>query len=369
MRVLVHCDWPGHGAAPTTLQLAASLVRAGLTSVLAVSEPGYADEQARSIVTSGAVQHIAVSGFFEPDVRERDYRQYAALVHDYEPDIVHCQGFSEVVRLRSICGWLSRKPLIVLTDRSSPRWFTKRGYLSRIAALHALRCEYIALNRAQEAKVRMWPILRPRVHHIPNGVEVLGPHIGRKGVVSSRISIVMPASLYPGKGHLDVLRAVSRMKERVPRREVCLVLAGEGPLRHQIRAEAERLGLSQCVSMPGRLPRAELMRLYRGSHLGVFPSLMEMMPNAVLEMQSSGVPVVAYNIPGVYDIIRDGETGFLVNPGDVASFASRLGDLVEEASLRDEMSASAVNLVEQEFSWDVIGPRLRLLYEQILAAR
>ena len=120
------------------------------------------------------------------------------------------------------------------------------------------------------------------------------------------------ARLVRVKGVHHLLEAVPRIRAAVPGATV--VYVGDGPLRPELERRADLLGLNGGVAFLGvRRDVAEIMPLF---DLVVLPSLNEGMGKAAVEAMAAGRPVVGSRISGIQDVVRDGETGFLVPPGD-----------------------------------------------------
>ena len=107
-------------------------------------------------------------------------------------------------------------------------------------------------------------------------------------------------------------------------------------------ALANELGISSSVRFLGALPREEALRELAGADLLVFPSLWyETFGLTILEAASQGVPAVATNIGGQSSLVQDGITGRLVPPGDSASLAASLRELLSDSAALRRMGAAA----------------------------
>jgi glycosyltransferase involved in cell wall biosynthesis len=98
--------------------------------------------------------------------------------------------------------------------------------------------------------------------------------------------------------------------------------------------------------------------LYRSADVFVLPSLAETFGIAAVEASAAGLPVIASRIGGLQDIVRDGESGFLVEPGDVGALAAALSRLASDADLRARMGARGREHAEQRFDAHVNARRL-----------
>ena len=95
-------------------------------------------------------------------------------------------------------------------------------------------------------------------------------------------------------------------------------------------------------------------------------SLWEGLPRALVEALRTGLPSVCYATDGVVDVLRDGENGFLVPPGDVDAFAERLVRLLEDADLRRKLGAAAAVSIGPEFDVEFMVRAQESLYESLL---
>jgi glycosyltransferase involved in cell wall biosynthesis len=120
-----------------------------------------------------------------------------------------------------------------------------------------------------------------------------------------------------------------------------LVVVGDGP----DRAELERLA-GDRIELRGALPRDEALRVVAGATAALLSSAWENLPHSAVEALSVGVPVVATAVGGVPEVVRDGENGLLVQPGDPEALAAAMRRVLEEPGLRDRLAAGAKPSVE-----------------------
>ena len=106
--------------------------------------------------------------------------------------------------------------------------------------------------------------------------------------------------------------------------DVALVVAGDGPERGGTRARARELELDGRVTFLGAVPREQVLRLFRAADASVLPSAWENFPHTVVEALAVGCPVISTAVGGVPEVVRDGENGLLVAPGDPPALASAI---------------------------------------------
>ncbi|HLL15993.1 MAG TPA: glycosyltransferase [Pyrinomonadaceae bacterium] len=162
------------------------------------------------------------------------------------------------------------------------------------------------------------------------------------------------------------LRAARRVRESAP--EAAFVLAGEGELVPEIRAFAAELGLADDAFFIGRC--AQVSELLNISDVCVLSSKgVEGFSNSITEYMAAARPVVATDIGGAREAIVEGETGYIVAPGDDAAMAERIAGLLADPARAARMGERGRRVVEEKFSCEVQLERIERLYEQLLHAR
>lgn len=172
----------------------------------------------------------------------------------------------------------------------------------------------------------------------------------------------MVASFTPAKALHLFLEAAAQIGKAVP--AVRFVMAGDGSLRPQLEALAEKLGIASRVRMLGW--RRDVPELLGAFDVFLLTSLWEGLPRSLVEAFLSGVPVVASHVDGVGELVEDGKNGFLAPPGDVDSLASSVVRLLTNESLRQTMANQARASVG-EFSAEKMVKDYSDLYEQVSA--
>ena len=144
------------------------------------------------------------------------------------------------------------------------------------------------------------------------------------------------------------------------------VLVGDGPEREQVKQTIVELGLESRAVLVGRLDDGDLHSLYAVSDWFVHPTLYEGSSLVTLEAMAHGLPVVASRTGGLPDKVLEGETGFLVAPGD----RSVLSGALVEAGRADgpALGARGRRLCEERFSWDAVVPQYVALYQRVCDA-
>ena len=162
----------------------------------------------------------------------------------------------------------------------------------------------------------------------------------------------------PCKNHVVFLRAASRLAAEFPSIEFLLV--GDGSLRTSLEDISRQLGLAERTRFLG--VRDDIPAIMASMDISVLPSTSESLPNAVLESMAASLPVVATEVGGIPELVREGETGFLIPPNDEDRLANALRALVMHPRLRTQFGKRARSLARDTFSMDAIAQQYEQLY-------
>ncbi len=282
------------------------------------------------------------------------------------PDVFHAHMSSPVAcKFGLAAAVLARVPAVVGTVQVGEYEPPDRSAYWQLRALAHGVDRYLAVSRAiaDELVGRLdWPASRIEV--VYNSVDVgrfqveappgLRAELGAEG----RPLILTPARLDAQKGHPFLLEALREVPDAV------LALAGEGPERAALEGLAQRLGVKGRVRFLGR--REDVPELLAACDVFALPSLYEGSSLAVLEAMAAGRAVVSSAIGGTDELIEDGRSGLLVEPGDAVGLAAALRRLIEDPALREELAGRARERVERDLTRRRMAARVTGVYEELL---
>ena len=173
--------------------------------------------------------------------------------------------------------------------------------------------------------------------------------------------VVHVSNFRPVKRVNVVIDVFKRIRDRVPAR---LVMIGDGPERPGAERQATQLGLSDSVDFVGE--QYELVPWLSSADLFLLPSAQESFGLAALEAMSCGVPVVASDVGGLPELIRNGQTGFVCPADDIEGMAARGIEILTNSTLQRAISEAAVGDVRTRFSIDRIVPLYERCYEDVM---
>lgn len=157
------------------------------------------------------------------------------------------------------------------------------------------------------------------------------------GIPEDALVIGTVGRLAEAKGQRYILEALAVLKDKFPL--IRLLIAGDGPLRKELEAYAETLGIKQNVLFLGM--RRDIPALLSVMDIFVLPSRWEGLPNALLEAMAGSRPIIATDIPSFREIIDTKDVGFLIPPGDSAALSEAIRLLLEDKRLRESMGKVA----------------------------
>jgi glycosyltransferase involved in cell wall biosynthesis len=182
------------------------------------------------------------------------------------------------------------------------------------------------------------------------------------------------AMLAPWKGHLEFIEAAAAIAREFPQArfpivgEEIYVTEGHGGFRSRLRDHIARVGAEGSVVLVGR--RRNMPQVMAGLDIVVHASSRpEPFGRVLIEAMASGKPVVATSAGGVPEIVRDGETGLLVPPGEPASLAAAMRRLLTDSHLRDRLGKAGRTAAESRFDLRTHVERVHELYLSVLRER
>ena len=219
--------------------------------------------------------------------------------------------------------------------------------------------------------VEAFSLPRDKLLVLPNGVELeeLDSHRPFEGERSRYAlpweKIVFFAGRHVYDKGVDVLVEAARILLS-KRQDVKFIIAGDGPMRLHLMWLASTYGLGDKIYFTGRLSDEELYRAYKLADMVVIPSRYEPFGIVALEAMASGRPVVASRVGGLSEVVVDGETGILVQPGDPYSLAQAIEVLLDNPQLAREMGARGRRRVEELYRWGKVVRFLERIYQRVL---
>ncbi len=199
------------------------------------------------------------------------------------------------------------------------------------------------------------------------------PFVKRVAPANGQWQLVQACRLIPKKGLITALQAFALFRQKYP--QATYVIAGEGPMRDELKGWVGKLGLEKQVRFTGFLSQAKLYQLYLSSHIFLHPSEMmadlnqEGIPNSMLEAMSTGLPVVATFHGGIPEAVEDGRTGLLVPEKDPRALCAALERVTGDDANWDRMGQEASESITANFEQRAQIEHLENQYLKVLGSR
>ncbi|HUH15532.1 MAG TPA: glycosyltransferase family 4 protein [Gaiellaceae bacterium] len=185
-----------------------------------------------------------------------------------------------------------------------------------------------------------WGVAPERVSILPNPGPARRPAAGREEL-RARLGLNGPTLAFAGR--LTAQKSLDVALEALARTPgVALVVAGDGGERPALERRAADLGLAGRVRFVGPLPREQVLELLAAADAALLTSSWENFPHGLVEALGVGTPVVATDVGGVTEVVRDGENGLLVAPRDPAALAAALERFFADPALRERLRAGTL---------------------------
>jgi glycosyltransferase involved in cell wall biosynthesis len=257
-------------------------------------------------------------------------------------------SFASIILRRSVYIYRVAVPRgkLIPSERILMGWVFSR-YSTLICVSEAVRESVLAQFPELESRciVIHNGVLVPPVPNIPRGRVRL--HLG---INTDSVIFVNTGRFIPNKGQLELIEAFELVRAKNPKSH--LLLAGDGPLWGLAKQKIIARRLMDCVHLLGN--RDEVQEIIACGDVFVFPSIREGFSNAILEAMANSLPIVAYNIPSVREIVENHVTGILVPEHDTRALAEAMLILTSDQSLRREMGRQAREKVERGYTVDMM---------------
>jgi glycosyltransferase involved in cell wall biosynthesis len=234
--------------------------------------------------------------------------------------------------------WHSTVSAAVWNDSPHAHWKTQ--YLIwRKKLVYRFATQVIANSAAAaEDAQRVYGVPARKCHIFYNALTDPLPHLSQRHPDSPH-RLICVGRLAPSKGQDTLIQAVALLKDAVP--ELSVEFVGDGPRKAAYQRLAEELGVADRCAFIGYVSHDEVLARMATASVCVLPSRSEAFGLVNIEAMAVGTPVVASNIGGIPEIIRDGQDGFLVPPDDPQALADKLRLILSDPALRAEMVQNA----------------------------
>ena len=299
-----------------------------------------------------------------PDVSPRLARDVVRAVRAESPDLLHTHLVHADV-YGSVASSRLRVPFVSSRHNDDRYLLGPFRYVDRAFARRASRL--IAISDAVRVFLERAGLPREKLVTVHYGLDELpaapsDPTPAEAGIPDDAPLVVAVGRLIEQKDHATLLRGFARVHADRP--EARLAILGSGPLEAETRALADELGLAAAVVLPGR---TEIRDWLERANVFAHTSRWEGFGIVLLEAMLAGLPVVATRVSAVPEVVADGETGMLVEPGDDEALGRALAALVADQARARELGAAGLARARADFSVERMTERTIELYREAVS--
>jgi glycosyltransferase involved in cell wall biosynthesis len=313
----------------------------------------------------------------------KDFRALKALekfFREHKPDIVHTHSGKAGI-LGRLAGRRAEVPIIIHTIHG-PSFGTFQNGLSnfifRFAEQKAARSttHFVVVAEAMKEQYLAAGIGKPEQYTKIFSGFALQPFLEAQNDLELRnqfgfkpddFVVGKIARLFKLKGHDDLLTVAPELIRQNPK--IKFLLVGDGEWRSRLQALARDHGVERNFAFAGLVPPAEVPRYIGIMDALVHLSLREGLPRALPQALAAGKPVIAYDCDGAREICLDGQTGFLIPPGDLSALKARLLQLAGDKELCLKLGSAGSGFVRENFAVEKMVDEIYNLYQKLAAER
>jgi len=372
------------GAQENTVATVLGLRRRPNVEVSLISGPTSGPEGSLELLVTGIPDLLTrVPELVRPVRPWLDLRALFALTRIFRaqrPDIVHTHSGKAGV-LGRLAARRAQVPIILHTLHGpsfGPFQSAPANFVFTAAERIAARCtdHFVTVADAMRDQYLAAGIGRPEQYtRIFSGFD-LAPFLtsqndsvlrAQLGIAPGDFVVGKIARLFELKGHDDLFAAAPELVRRCPQMKFLLV--GDGAWRGRFEQMARDLGLQKHFIFTGLVPPSEVPRYVGVMDALVHLSRREGLPRALPQAMAAAKPVVAFDCDGAREVCLDGETGFLLKPGDLSGLSQSLERLASDAALRQRLGQRGQEFVKERFPTERMVEELFALYENLLRER
>jgi glycosyltransferase involved in cell wall biosynthesis len=218
--------------------------------------------------------------------------------------------------------------------------------------------------------IQHYNIDKTKIRIVPNGVdtqkfkpsaecEKIKQQIG----INNNLTILFVGRLIPRKGLTYLTQAAPHITKNY--KQTTFLIAGNGPQKNHITTQLQKTNQTNHFKFLGDINEHTLPTLYNCADIFVLPSIQEGQGIALLEAQATAKPVVAFNVGGIPEAVKNGETGILTKPNS-QELANAILKLLGNYSLRKTMGKNGRKFVQENFSWHVCAQKMLKVYQEAI---
>ena len=291
-------------------------------------------------------------------------RSIRKLIKLLQPDVLHAHWATSYGLAGALSGY---HPYIIstwgrdVTDSPQESWLMKKILEYNLSKADAVT----ATSRMLADETAKYEYNGKTIHHIPFGVDLSLFPLAQEKKIKSRICIGTVKALEEKYGIEYLIRAFAIAKSS--EHEIRLLIVGDGSLKDQLKELVVELDIVDSVEFAGRVPNNEVINYLHQIDIFVVPSISksETFGVAAVEASACALPIIASDIGGLPEVVRRGETGFLIPPKNIEILTEQILILVRQPDLRQQLGRAGRKFVQEKYTLEECGARIEKIYHQL----
>lgn len=215
----------------------------------------------------------------------------------------------------------------------------------------------------KQVLIKNYGVFPSKIEVIPNGVD-FKKFKKNKGIKKFKNSLLFVGRLDKRKGIDFLVKTIPFIKKEIP--DIKLFVIGDGKIRKKLEKFVRNNDIESNIKFLGFIPDLYLPKWYSICQLTIVPSIFEGFGLTVIESLACGTPVIATNVDGIRDIIKNNKNGILVKYNNKKELTAQVVRLLNNSSLRKEFSIKGLKSIKEKFNWDKIALKTLEIYKNVI---
>ncbi len=290
-----------------------------------------------------------------------------------KPDLIHShQAYPDGYGMIDLCEkWSVPLVIDIHSTDSLATWLNHGSVHKKFMKTLNYASKIICISNSLADMVWELGIESEKIESIPMGVDIdkFKPRnreeISRRFGIKDEVVILFVGLLIDRKGVNYLLKAIQDVKES-SKINFKVLIVGDGAEKSKLLKLSKELGIERVVSFIGELRGEDLLNIYSLADLFVLPSLAEGKPIVIYEAMASECAIIATNVDGIPEQVKEGYNGLLVEPRDPSALADKIKYLLNNEELMKKMGKySRKRVIDKKWTWDGYAKKVTNLYNDI----
>ena len=262
---------------------------------------------------------------------------------------------------------------VLCTSHGADLYFLNSPILRRIKKWTARNCTHLCVvSETMKADCLDIGMEKDKISVLPMGVDLRKVFVPVTNVKRLDNRIIFVGRFVEKKGIEILIDAISTVRDTVPSVEVILI--GDGPLRNKLKDKISRAGLDGNITFYGSMPNQELPELYSSANIAVIPSIVDSLGDreglglVTIEALGCGCAVVASALGPIQEVVENGKSGLLFEPGNIEALTACLIRLLKEPELSKSLAWTGRERVKDLFDWIQVTDNYARVINRICAS-